>query len=131
MPCGELLEGWLQRARAALGELEEATSPTEAHRLRVELIDSVGALVGIESLIASHVRARTRLDPAQRAGRARLRLALLCIASSAPWERRHHRALSTIRAALWERTPMASVRWSAELSRVVTSYWPLGRWPLT
>ncbi len=138
---GALLEGWRQRARATFRELEQATSAAEAHRLRIELIDAMGALLGIESMIASHFRARTRLDPVGRAGRrARVRLALLCIASSAPSERRHVRALSMIHAALWEElTPTASLTWSgprapagdflemeAEVSRVAATLWPLG-----
>ena len=133
------LEGWRQRARAAFLNLEQATSWTDAHRMRVELIDAVGALIGIEAMIASHLRARTHVDQVGRAGRARLRLALLCIASSAPWDRRHVRALSTIRAALWEEMPAAPLRWSAQLaagdaeevvaevSRVVADLWPLDR----
>lgn len=135
---GALLEGWRRRARAVFGQLEQATSPAEAHRLRIALIDAMGALLGIESMVASHIRARTHLDPVGRAGRARLRLALLCIASSTPSDRRHVRALSTIRAELWEAGPAAfpdssnasSVsddfrKMEAEVSRVAAELWPL------
>ncbi len=137
---GAVLEGWRQRARVTFRQLEQATSAAEAHRLRIELIDAMGALLGIESMIASHFRARTHLDPVGRAGRrARVRLALLCIASSAPSERRHVRALGTIRAALWEEpTPAPTLAWSsprvaagnllemeAEVSRVAAKLWPL------
>lgn len=135
-PGAELLEAWRQRARTAFEQLEQATSPMDAHRLRIEVIDAVEALLGIESMIASHLRARTKVDPVGRAGRARLRLALLCIASSASSERRHLRALSTIRAALWDQTPSLHAsaclaadeaeELPAELSRVVATLWPLG-----
>jgi len=98
-----LLEAWRRRSRAAFEQLSEATSSTDAHRHRIELIDSVGGLLGIESMIARHRRGRAHLDPAAHAARhARVRLALLRIATSGPSERRHRAALSTIRAALWE-----------------------------
>lgn len=97
------LEGWQRRARAAFEQLREATSSTDAHRHRIDLIDSVGALLAIESMIARHRGSRAHLDLAAHAARhTRVRLALFRIATSAPSERRHRAALSTIRAALWE-----------------------------